>query len=274
MRTRLGDAVAQHGLEHLRRRGRGGLRARALGGSAAEFAGLDDEETAHAVDAGLRVLRGAGLAPRGFVAPAYYYSRALRREVERRFAWYAGLWRMHGTRPSAPALCLGTSTALKRATSPALVRAGARLGGRLLRLDVHPADFDRPRHVAALERVLERAAEPRARDLRRAGARAYCFFQPPPKRRDSRPPSRGRKVGGPFSGGGSDSASAEVIVRVTPALGRSSHLGRVDEAAVARRSLDDQPVEDVLAVVVGHLDHAPDLDLVGPVDRRPFSRAE
>jgi hypothetical protein len=30
-------------------------------------------------------------------------------------------------------------------------------GGRLLRLDLHPADFDRPRHVLALESVLRRA---------------------------------------------------------------------------------------------------------------------
>ena len=159
VRTRLGDAVAQHGFQHLRRRGRGGIRVRALGGRAAEFAGLDAEEAGRAVDAGRRVLRAAGLAPRGFVAPAYFYSRALRGELERRFAWYAGLWRVHGAASSAPALCLGSSTALKRATSPALVRAGARLGGRLQRLDVHPADFGHPRHVAALERVLERAAE-------------------------------------------------------------------------------------------------------------------
>jgi hypothetical protein len=35
-----------------------------------------------------------------------------------------------------------------------VVRAGARGRGDLLRLDVHPADFDLPRHKAALERVL------------------------------------------------------------------------------------------------------------------------
>jgi hypothetical protein len=34
------------------------------------------------------------------------------------------------------------------------VRAGALASGRLLRLDLHPADFDRPRHVLALEAVL------------------------------------------------------------------------------------------------------------------------
>jgi predicted deacetylase len=157
-RVRLGDAVAQHGLEHRRRRGRGGLRAGWLGGPSAEFAALDSEEAGHALDTGLRILRGAGLAPRGFVAPAYYYSRGLRREVERRFAWYAGLWRVHGASQSGPALCLGSSSPLKRATSPLLVRAGARLAGGLLRLDVHPADFNHRGHMAALEEVLRRAA--------------------------------------------------------------------------------------------------------------------
>ena len=43
------------------------------------------------------------------------------------------------------------------AASPALVRAGAALSGKVLRLDLHPADFDHPRHVLALERVLRRA---------------------------------------------------------------------------------------------------------------------
>ena len=31
------------------------------------------------------------------------------------------------------------------------------MSGRLLRLDLHPADFDHPRHVLALERVLRNA---------------------------------------------------------------------------------------------------------------------
>jgi hypothetical protein len=35
--------------------------------------------------------------------------------------------------------------------------AGALTAGRLLRLDLHPADFDRPRHVLALESVLRGA---------------------------------------------------------------------------------------------------------------------
>ena len=157
-RVRAGDAVAQHGLQHLRRRGRR-LPGRALGNPSAEFAGLDFRETHHTLDAGLRVLRRAGLAPRGFVAPAYHYPAHLRREVRQRFAWWATPWRIYGPEIAAPALGLGASSAQKRTLSPALLRAGAFLGGRVLRLDVRPVDFDRARHLAALEWALERAAE-------------------------------------------------------------------------------------------------------------------
>jgi hypothetical protein len=37
------------------------------------------------------------------------------------------------------------------------VRAGALTAGRLLRLDLHPADFEHTRHVLALESVLRQA---------------------------------------------------------------------------------------------------------------------
>ena len=57
----------------------------------------------------------------------------------------------------APALTLGTSTAAKRLASPWLVRAGALGAGKLLRLDLHPADLDHPRHIGAVEGVLKRA---------------------------------------------------------------------------------------------------------------------
>ena len=161
-RVAAGDAVAQHGLRHLRTHRVGPLataRARAAGGRAAEFAGLDGDATAEALDIGLRLMRQAGLPPRGFVAPAYFYTRALRRALPRRFSWWSDLWRVHGRNGpvSAPALCLGSSTAFKRASSPGLARARAVLSGGVLRLDVHPADFDHAGHVEALERILSRA---------------------------------------------------------------------------------------------------------------------
>jgi hypothetical protein len=51
---------------------------------------------------------------------------------------------------------------LKRAVSPLAVRAGAALAGSTLRLDLHPADFEHPRHVLALESVLRRAGQRKA----------------------------------------------------------------------------------------------------------------
>jgi predicted deacetylase len=73
-RARAGDAVAQHGLRH-----------------GPEFAGLDEEEARRAVESGRRLLRLAGVEPRGFVAPGYAYTPALERALAGRFEWWAGL---------------------------------------------------------------------------------------------------------------------------------------------------------------------------------------
>jgi len=148
-RVHAGDAVAQHGLQHLR------------AASGREFAGLDRDDTRRAVEAGRRVLRLAGVEPRGFVAPAYAYTAELRATVARSFDWWASLGRLHraGTRDStlAPALRLGTMSVATRMTSPWFVRAGALAAGPLLRLDLHPADLDHPQHIGAVEGVLRRA---------------------------------------------------------------------------------------------------------------------
>jgi predicted deacetylase len=152
--ARAGDAVAQHGFQHRQLR-------RARGRRPGEFVGLDVDETRRAVLAGRRVLKLAGIQPRGFVAPGYAYTSALRQTLATTFDWWAGIGRLHrmggaGT-TTAPALTLGTSTRIKRWTSPRIVCAGAMLSGDLLRLDLHPADLDHPRHVGAVEKVLRRA---------------------------------------------------------------------------------------------------------------------
>lgn len=163
-RMRGGDAIAQHGFQH--RQTRPGPAARQVlagwqGGGAAEFVGLDADEARRAVEAGRRILRLAGVQPRGFVAPAYAYTGALRPALAAHFDWWASLHRVHRDRGErsqlAPALCLGTSSGLKRVLSPALVRAGAAAAGRVMRLDLHPADLDHPRHIGAVEQVLRRA---------------------------------------------------------------------------------------------------------------------
>jgi predicted deacetylase len=162
-RARAGDAIAQHGFRHRRLRRappRRALATRIQGGSAAEFVGLDFDETRRAVQAGRRVLRLAGIETRGFVAPAYAYTQPLHEALASSFEWWAGLGRLYraGAAPTlAPALCLGTSSRIKRWGSPPVVRAGALLAGEVLRLDLHPADVDHRRHIAAVEHVLQRA---------------------------------------------------------------------------------------------------------------------
>ncbi len=181
-RRRLGDSIAQHGFQHeqLRRVRRAGwprrLRAPAQTLRAAEFAGLDDEETRRAVEAGWRLMKLAGIEPEGFVAPAYAYTPALRHALRMRFRWWASLWGVHGTlaptedrdsrergswRRLTPAWSIGGGEPHVRALAPTAIRAGALLAGQTLRLDLHPSDLQHPRQVRALEWALTRSARRR-----------------------------------------------------------------------------------------------------------------
>ena len=173
-RRRAGDSIAQHGFQHERTRRHGLSRASAAaraGRRTGEFVGLDVDETQRAVNAGWRVLKLAGIEPDGFVAPAYAYTPALRSVLPRRFRWWAGPARRTPPRArrraeARPAARAGLGHGYRRlrsqrAFSPALIRAGGLLCGSTLRLDLHPADLQHPRHMIALERVLERAASRR-----------------------------------------------------------------------------------------------------------------
>jgi predicted deacetylase len=187
-RGRRGDAIAQHGFQHLRAqsaRRTGGVyqTLRAAGADReSEFVGLDEQETRRAVDAGRRVLKLAGLEPSGFVAPGYAYTPALRRTLGARFRWWAELLGLHraggggggggdrnvqGAIDGAardllgPPIVLSNRGRIRSALSPALLRAGALVAGGTLRLDLHPADLDHPRHMLALEWALARTASSR-----------------------------------------------------------------------------------------------------------------
>ncbi len=164
-RRRRGDAIAQHGLrDRCSRPAR--LAARAPMTRAqrpdAEFAGLDLGETRRAVEAGWRILRLAGLEPKGFVAPAYAYTPALHATLASRFSWWAGRTRLYraGGLPQGtavgPTLAPGERSCMHRLVSPWLVRARAATAGNVLRLDISPRDLE-PRRVGAVEAVLERA---------------------------------------------------------------------------------------------------------------------
>jgi predicted deacetylase len=98
-RERGGDAIAQHGFQHLRSPRPRGLRT-LNADHESEFVGLDARETRRAVDAGWRLMKLAGIEPRGFVAPGYAYTPALRRTLGERFHWWAALLGLHRAQPS------------------------------------------------------------------------------------------------------------------------------------------------------------------------------
>lgn len=164
-----GDTVAQHGFQHLQlRRARWPRQAltRLAHAGEAEFVGLDGEETLRAVDAGWRVLKLAGIEPRGFVAPAYAYTSALRETLATRFDWWAELLRVRrgvalpGDSPLlSPPISLVGGGPLSSVTSPTRLHVRALAAGATLRIDVHPRDLDHTRHMLSLERVLQGSRE-------------------------------------------------------------------------------------------------------------------
>jgi hypothetical protein len=167
-RGRAGDSIAQHGFQHVRPRRDGAMRrllCHAPGRRMGEFSGLDGEETRRAVHAGWRLLKLAGIEPDGFVAPDYAYTPALRGALGLRFRWWAGLLRVHRSDarlepnvrgPISPAWSFATDGPFARALSPPLLRIGSLLPTSTLRVDLHPADLRNPRHMLALEWVLQR----------------------------------------------------------------------------------------------------------------------
>ena len=198
-----GDSIAQHGFQHEpARRGAFSRQAlmRARSRRSAEFVGLDGDETRRAVDAGWRVLKLAGIEPDGFVAPAYAYTPALRRLLPRQVSLVGGpaapappasprrrARTIEARQLLAPAWGMGADSQLRRALSPALIRVGSVLCGHTLRLDLHPADLQHPRHMLALEWVLARAG-------RRRQAITYDELSPP-MRGSSRSPARLSRLG-------------------------------------------------------------------------------
>ncbi len=168
---RSGDSIAQHGFVHahlVSAATKWRLPAGMARDGAAEFRGLDAEETRRAVQAGWRVLKLAGIEPSGFVAPAYAYTNALRETLSERFDWWAGLLRLHTAQsagraagPLAPAWRLSADGPVRRMVTPGLVRAGALLAPDTLRLDLRPGDLDHPRHMAVLENLLSGSARRR-----------------------------------------------------------------------------------------------------------------
>jgi predicted deacetylase len=142
-----GDAIAQHGLQHR--------------GPGSEFASLDLEESRGRVEAGLGLLREAELDPHGFIAPAYGYTPALRQVLGDRFDWFGERSQVCGRDHSLNASVLGLSTPSRvpRRLAPPIVRLSAGFCGQLMRLEIHPGDFDEARPISVIERLLARATD-------------------------------------------------------------------------------------------------------------------
>ena len=122
--------------------------------------------TARSLD-GRRILKLAGLEPRGFVAPAYAYTRQLRESLQTRFAWWAGAWGLHPTGAGAPLqhwsppIGMAAAGPLRRHFSPSLLRLAGRAAGATLRVDLHPRDLASASHMLALEGVIRHATPTR-----------------------------------------------------------------------------------------------------------------
>lgn len=140
-------------------------KARHLTGGEGEFLSRNAAELAGRLERGRAVFRGVlGAEPAGFVAPAWLHTGALPPLLRRAgFTWMedrgAVLGLASGRRVPAPVITWATRTPLRRATSawgtPLLLRLHR--ARPLLRLAVHPFDFDHPRTVASIRRVWRRA---------------------------------------------------------------------------------------------------------------------
>lgn len=171
-RQREGHEICLHGLDH---RSIGPLRSvadlwaqRLYTAREAEFHGLTREEAHRRLKQGRAILARAGLAPTGFVAPAWLMSReALDAAGDLGFRFTT---RLHGIvllpggeTVRAPSITFSARTAWRRAVSrrwlPVWARANRRT--RILRLVAHPLDFEYPEVESLLFRLLGQAAHDR-----------------------------------------------------------------------------------------------------------------
>ena len=119
-------------------------------------------------------LRGLGVHPAGFVAPAYAHPPALGAALATSgLEWWATRSHLHacdGASMALPSVGLGASTVLKRALSPAGATATVRALARVprVRVDLHPADMRHRRLTDAVDRLLTLLME-QGRTLRTHG---------------------------------------------------------------------------------------------------------
>jgi predicted deacetylase len=141
------------------------LKRRTLTGGEGEFIPLTPAEQHRRVEAGRRCFRDLlGSEPEGFVAPAWLHNPALpeilaqhgiRYHEDHRRIYHLG----EGTSRRAPVITWATRTRLRRWSSthgaPPLARICG--GAPLLRLAVHPHDFDHAGTISSIRTVWRRA---------------------------------------------------------------------------------------------------------------------
>jgi predicted deacetylase len=135
-----------------------------------EFLALRGAEARYRIDRGRARFKAClGQDPVGFVAPAWLFNRELMPALrERGFAWTEDHWRVIDVRRDlaipAPVITWATRTPVRRHGSARLAPALLRFWGarRVIRIAVHPLDFDDGRLVEAITRTLATALRNRA----------------------------------------------------------------------------------------------------------------
>jgi uncharacterized protein len=137
-----------------------------------EFLGLREAEMREYIDPGREAFTACfGIEPTGFVAPAWLFNRELIPVLrDLRFAWTEDHWRIydliHGATLDAPVITWATRTVLHRYGSarlaPALLRCWRQRP--VIRIAVHPLDFDDPRFVDAIRHAIAAALRDRVLD--------------------------------------------------------------------------------------------------------------
>jgi predicted deacetylase len=137
-----------------------------------EFLGLREAEIKRSIDRGREAFRAClGMDPAGFVAPAWLFNRALIPVLrDRCFAWTEDHRRIYDLKQrdalDAPVITWAARTVVHRHGSawlaPALLRRW--LERPVIRMAVHPLDFDHPRVVDAIRRTIAATLHDRVLD--------------------------------------------------------------------------------------------------------------
>ena len=127
----------------------------------AEFFIASPDEAARRLDQGLALFEGLGLAPSGFIPPAWLHGPRLADQLrQRRLTRTEGFWVIsdlaNGRRVFAPALSWSTARPWRSHLTSGI--AGARraieAARRTVRVAIHPPDIDTPAVAASLRGTL------------------------------------------------------------------------------------------------------------------------